>query len=105
MLNKLRFFIIKLIFYCYIKFWQLRAKYGRNSIIKDKILYPLKPGPTNYPKITENIGNELLNRMEKNLHQKGDYECLINGFYKLEGKTSSCGVQSKHLSDIIKDSR
>ena len=102
-------FLAKWFFILFAYLVRLRSKYGQVSIIKDKILtYSpfLKKGPPPVlPKLTENIGNEVLAKLQKTLNKKGDYNCLINGYFSLTGKTSSCGQKSKKLSKVIKDSK
>ena len=88
---------------------RLRAKYGQVSIIKNKILtcnpFLKKCATPILPELTENVGNEVLTRLGKTLNKKGDYDCLINGYFSLTGRTSSCGQKSKKLSEVIKDSK
>ena len=88
---------------------KLRAKYGQVSTVKDKILtyYPfLRKGPPPVlPELTENIGNYVLSKLKKTLDKNGDYDCLVNGYFSLTGKTSSCGQKTKNLSKIIRDSK
>ena len=91
-------------------FWvRMRAKYGQVSVIKNKILtyYPFlkNSAPPVLPELTENVGNEVLTRLKKTLNQNGDYDCLINGYFSMTGKTSSCGQKSKKLSEVIKDAK
>ena len=91
-------------------FWvRMRAKYGQVSIIKDKILtyspFLKNSAPPILPELTENVGNEVLTRLKKTLNQNGDYDCLINGYFSLTGRTSSCGQKSKKLSEVIKDAK
>ena len=90
-------------------FVRFRIKYGQVSIIKDKILSyaPVwkKASPLVLEELTENIGNDLLNKLEKVLNLYGDNDCFINGYFSLTGKTSSCGDKSKKLCDLIKHAR
>ena len=90
-------------------FVRLRVKYGQVSIIKNKILSyaPVwnKPSPTVLKELSENIGNDLLGKLQKVYNRCGDHDCFVNGYFSLKGKTSSCGQKSKKLSDLIKDSR
>ena len=44
-------------------------------------------------------------RMSRVLEKNGDFDCLINGYYNLYGKTKSCGRKSQTLSQLIEDSR
>ena len=100
---------IKWIFTLFAFLVRLRAKYGQVSIIKDKILtyspFLKNSAPPILPELTENVGNEVLNRLKKTLSQNGDYDCLINGYFSLTGRTSSCGQKSKKLSEVIKDAK
>ena len=90
-------------------FVRLRVKYGQVSIIKNKILSyaPVwkKTSPTVLKELSENIGNDLLGKLQKVYNRCGDHDCFVNGYFSLKGKTSSCGEKSKKLSDLIKDSR
>ena len=90
-------------------FVRFRIKYGQVSIIKDKILSyaPVwkKSSPLVIEELTENIGNDLLNKLEKVFNLYGDNDCFVNGYFSLTGKTSSCGDKSKKLSDLIKNAR
>ena len=43
--------------------------------------------------------------MSKVLEKNGDFDCLINGYYNLYGKTKSCGRKSQTLSRLIEDSK
>ena len=105
-IDKFRQWIFRLVFIIVVFFWKLRAKYGTVSIVKDNILYPrVKPKSSDYPKLTENFGNEILKRLSHMLYTYGDTECLINGYFALTGKTLSCGNKTKTLSDIIRDSK
>ena len=100
---------IKWIFTLFAFLVRLRAKYGQVSIIKDKILtyspFLKNSAPPILPELTENVGNEVLTRLKKTLSQNGDYDCLINGYFSLTGRTSSCGQKSKKLSEVIEDSK
>ena len=77
--------------------------------VKDKILtyspFLKNSAPPILPELTENVGNEVLTRLKKTLNQNGDYDCLINGYFSLTGRTSSCGQKSKKLSEVIKDAK
>ena len=90
-------------------FVRLRIKYGQVSIIKDKILSysPVwkKSSPPVLEELTENIGNDLLKKLQKNFNVNGDNECFVNGYFSLTGKTSSCGAKTKKMSDLIKHAR
>ena len=100
---------IKWIFTLFAFLVRLRAKYGQVSTIKDKILtyspFLKNSAPPILPELTENVGNEVLTRLKKTLSQNGDYDCLINGYFSLTGRTSSCGQKSKKLSEVIKDAK
>ena len=106
-------FFKKCMFRLYFKLFSilmhLRGKYGQANIIKDKILshspFFKKSAPPFLPALTENFGNEMLNRLKKILDEKGDYDYLINGYFSLTGKTSTCGTKKKSLSKLMKDSR
>ena len=101
--------VIRFFFWLFSTWVKLRAKYGTVSRVKDKILTYnpfLKKGPPPVLReLTENIGNDLLTKLKKNLDKNGDYECLVNGYFSSTGKTSSCGEKTKRLSKIIKDSK
>ena len=88
---------------------RMRAKYGQVSIIKDKILtyspFLKNSAPPIPPELTQNVGNEVLSRLRNILNQSGDYDCIINGYFSLTGRTSSCGQKSKKLSEVIKDAK
>ena len=102
--------IIKFFLWFFSTCVKLRAKYGGQvSIVKDKILtYSpfLKKGPPPVlPELTETVGNFVLSQLKKSIDKNGDYNCLVNGYFSLTGKTTSCGQKTKCLSKIIKDSK
>ena len=104
--QKIKQFLIKWILMIYAYVWNLKLKYGKVSKIKNKMLFPLtKPVTPIFPKLTESVGNEILNRMKVTLDNGGDFDCLIHGSFSIEGKTTSCGQKSKSLANLIKDSR
>ena len=76
-------------------------------MVKNGVVYPRfgADRPLEFAKLTKNFGYECIERMSKVLETHGDYDCLINGYFYLYGKTTSCGEKTKTLSGLIKDSR
>ena len=109
LLKSLRRWFVKWFLICISVWVRLRTKYGQVSIIKNKVLSyaPIwkKPTPTIFHTLTENIGNDILNRLQQVLNKHGDHDCFVNGYFSMIGKTSTCGEKSKSLSNLIKDSR
>ena len=81
------------------------ARFGKLNVINNGIIYPRKQ-VLNSPKadFEGNVGKALLLRMRKNLERNGDFKCLINGGYTLQGTTTSCGDKSTTLSQVIQTS-
>mgnify|MGYP002041990115 FL=1 len=81
------------------------ARFGKLNVINNGIIYPRKQ-VLNSPKadFEGNVGKALLLRMRKNLERNGDFKCLVNGGYTLQGTTASCGDKSITLSQVIQTS-
>ena len=73
------------------------------SLIKDKILYPLRDTPidkSSLPKFEGNFGEEIIKGFSKIIEKDGDFDWLINGPYDLTNKTSTCGLKKRKASDL-----
>ena len=83
------------------------SKFGFWNVEKDKILYPRfgASRPENLPELNKNLGYEIVERFEKTLEKFGDFDAIINGFFEITGKTSTCGSKKKTLKDLIEDSK
>ena len=81
------------------------ARFGKLNVINNGIIYP-RIQVLNSPKadFEGNVGKALLSRMKKNLERNGDFKCLINGGYTLQGTTTSCSEKSTTLSKVINTS-
>ena len=102
--------MIKFFLWLFSTWVKLRVKYGGQvSIVKDKILtyspFLKKGPPPELPELTENVGNFVLRKLKQTMDKNGDYDCLVNGYFSLTGKTTSCGQKTKCLSKIIRDSK
>ena len=106
-LRRVRLSIFKVISTCVISLWKLLAYFGKINVIKNGVVYPRfgADRPLEFAKLTKNFGYECIERMSNVLEKHGDYDCLINGYFYLHGKTTSCGEKSKTLSSLITDSR
>ena len=106
-LRRIRLSFFKVISTCVISLWKLSAYFGKINVVKNGVVYPRfgADRPLEFAKLTKNLGYECIERMSKVLETHGDYDCLINGYFYLHGKTTSCGEKSKTLSSLIKDSR
>ena len=103
--EKLTEYIAAWFIYLFLKIGKWKQKLTSPHIIKDKILY----GKSGYPKIVAeikgNLGREYFIEMENNLAKNGDFECYINGYFSLTGKTKGCGSKKKLLSQVLLDSK
>jgi long-subunit acyl-CoA synthetase (AMP-forming) len=73
------------------------------SLIKDKILYPIKDMPIDksaLPKFEGNFGEEIIKGFSKIIQKDGDFDWLINGPYDLTNKTSTCGLKKRKASEL-----
>ena len=106
-LRRIRLSIFKVISTCVVSLWKLLAYFGKINVVKNVVVYPRfgADRPLEFAKLTKNFGYECIERMSNVLEKHGDYECLINGYFYLHGKTTSCGEKSKTLSSLITDSR
>merc|ERR1711962_381742 len=79
-----------------ISVWKFLAYHGKINVVKDKILYSrfFADVGLSYVTLTKNFGYECLDRMSNVLKKYGDFDCLINGYFHLYGKTQSCGKKS-----------
>ena len=106
-LRRIRLSIFKVISTCVVSLWKLLAYFGKINVVKNVVVYPRfgADRPLEFAKLTKNLGYECIERLSNVLEKHGDYDCLINGYFYLHGKTTSCGEKSKTLSSLIKDSR
>ena len=106
-LRRIRLCFFKVISTCVISLWKLSAYFGKINVVKNGVVYPRfgADRPLEFATLTKNFGYECIERLSKVLEKHGDYDCLINGYFYLHGKTTSCGEKSKTLSSLIKDSR
>ena len=98
--------MLKIFVKLYVFIWKLRAKYGTVAIIENNILRPRGQRPEiNLPKIRSNLGTEMIRRLNATLDKNGDFDVLTNGYFVLDGTTSSVGAKTKTLSRLIWDSK
>ena len=76
------------------------------AIIENNVLRPRGQRPEiNLPKIRSNLGTEMIRRLNATLDKNGDFDVLTNGYFVLDGTTSSVGAKTKTLSRLIWDSK
>ena len=95
--GKCSLLIYRIIATCIISLWKFLAYHGKINVVKDKVLYSrffADVGLT-YVTLTKNFGYECLDRMSNVLEKHGDFDCLINGYFHMYGKTKSCGKKSQ----------
>ena len=98
--------MLKIFVKLYVFIWKLRAKYGTVAIIENNVLRPRGQRPEiNLPKIRSNLGTEMIRRLNATLDKNGDFDVLTNGYFVLDGTTSSVGAKTKTLSRLIWDSK
>lgn len=100
-------FIMQMFTRLFVSIWKLLSHHGKINVVKDKILYS-RFSANKVPELatlSKTFGHECIDKMSKVLKKNGDFDCIINGYYSLYGKTSSCGQKSLTLSQLIEDSK
>ena len=103
--EKLTDYFISWFIYLFLTFGKWKQKLFAPHTIKDKILYAKGGAPKIMAEINGTLGTEYISAMEINLAKNGDFECLVNGYFSLTGKTKGCGSKTKLLSEMLRDSK